>query len=185
MAGRKSGANPRELRERSEAFDEYREEYLTSRSTGKVIALRPFSARVIRKGDQPDQVRGVELVAKGQVVEIPIDRGEDAVQGAATVAYMRVNGDFAPTKREATNPPDDDEFHGTKTTDQVTRERKHAAALAGEQDGEQMTLTRGELKDLVAAAVEQAMKGKGGGSPKGGGKKAASKAEAEAGAEAA
>ena len=182
MAKRKTAAasrkdpKPSDLRERNERFDDYCQEYATARSTGPVVALRTFSARVVRAHDEADQSRGVEMVAKGDIVDVPIDRGEDSVQGANVVAFMRVNGDFEPAPGEdLTEPPDDDIFHGHLTTDEVTRQRKRAAALAGEDDGEQMTITKGELKDLVAGAVAAALQAH---APKGGGKAPAAEAAA-------
>ena len=146
---------PSDTRSRKERFEDYLAEYQSMNSTGHVKALKTFAARIHRKGDQAEHVRGVETVRVGDVVSIPIDRDENAEQGAGVVAWMRAAGKFEPTDEPYSEPPLDDLYHGTMTTREAfIEEHKHDAA----DPDARLTLTRGELQSLVGAAVAEAMK---------------------------
>ena len=153
----KREASPKEVRDRNELFEEYEAHYQRSNSAGKVKAgPKGFSAIVIRKGDDHDQIRGCEYVNPGDVVQLPIDRAEGSYQSPGAVAWMRATGQFEPTQEAMTDPPLDDVYHGTMTTAEA-----HAVktANAPKDPGELMTITRGQIQDIVAAAVAQALSG--------------------------
>lgn len=141
---------------KKELFDTYLREYENANSTGRVIAgPRGFNARVIRKGDGPSHVRASEFVEPGHVVEVPIDRDPNGLQGASTAAWMRLEGMFEPTTEALTEPPEDDTYHGTLGTREVNARRQAAAIADGTAADEVMTIKRGDIQAMIAAAVAQ------------------------------
>lgn len=155
-AGHRNADTVADARDRKERFEEYVDEYSRANSTGRVKAIgKGFSARVVRKGDGPQDVRDCESVAPGDVVEIPIDRDSNSPQRAEVVAWLRAKDCFEPTKDDLTDPPEDDRYHGTLSTADVLAKRHAAAIAAGEADDEVITIKRADMQAMLAAAVKQ------------------------------
>ena len=162
--GRKAKQDlPSDTRSRNERYDDHLAEYELRNSAGHVLATRDFSARIVRKGDRAEHVRGCELVRKGEVVELPIDRDANGEQGAGVVAWLRADGYFEPTEDALTDAPLDDPHHGTMTSREAEAERvKHIEP----RKGQVLTITRGELESIVGAAVATALAAKPAPAPK-------------------
>ena len=149
---------PKEIDDFKKRYEEYQALYSRGGNTGNVRATgKGFSAVVIRKGDGPQDIRGVEAVLPGEVVDIRIDSDPNAVQGANAVALIRAKGGFEPAgKAEKTDPPADDPFHGTKSTAQVMAERTNEASKHGNPD-EVLHITRGQLESIITEAINASL----------------------------
>ena len=148
----------RDAREQRERFEDYVQEYQGARAPARVKALRGFNAVVVRKGDTAEQVRGSEYVAPGDVVDVVIDN-EGGVQDSSIIAWMRARGDFEPTADAHTDAPDDDVYHGTMTTADVNAARLRTYLESDEGDDDAVSMTKGELKGIVAGAIRHALAG--------------------------
>ena len=112
-------------------------------STGTVTAIRGFTAIPIRDGDDPDDIRGVETIHRGEAVKLRIEGRKDH-QSPQRVAYMRSQDKFRPG-------------HWIHTSDkgwhEVSRDvyRKHRARLEEEAEA-----AVGAVPEPVGAAVAKA-----------------------------
>ena len=133
----------------------------------RVQILKPTILRVKRRHDDGSEDRAPEGVVPGDVVGCPIDREPEGRQSARVLASMELDGIFqrVPISGEGsvdlTDPPEDDPFHGVKTSKELSDERD---AVFREDHPEHIHgITNRDIAGMVASAIQAALGG--GGAP--------------------
>ena len=88
---------------RRERYDYGNEHWVRGGTTGPVVILEAFGAIPVRKGDRRSDVRNVENLEPGDVVELTINPEPNSPQSREQVASWYAKEMFEPTDEELTD----------------------------------------------------------------------------------